>query len=113
MIEDGFIKKPGAKTDGLDDALGDHNLQISKHNDLFFHRLFKSLFSISYQGTPEDKIATNVSVGLLIEHIANHPSVLNNKIIECELPNMMIMSDKPISSLRILFLPPDEEDEQA
>jgi hypothetical protein len=92
MIED----RLGNFGDDLSDPLGNHNTQMGKHNDLFFHRLFKSLLSISYQGTPEEKIATNISLGFLIEHIANHPSILNNKIIQCELPNMMIMEDKPI-----------------
>jgi len=41
-----------------------------------------------------------------------NPSIRNLKIIQCELPKMMLSTkDKPNSSLRPLFLTPDDEDE--
>lgn len=64
---------------------------------MYFHCYFVTLISICYNGTPEERIKFAPALDILLMHILKYPSVLNYKVIEVEIPNMM---------LRVMVAPP-------
>ena len=82
MIEDKIIDN----ADALLDSLSDHKLQPSKHNDFHFTLWFKSIFNTHLLG---DETKYEASTEILLVHIMKNPSVLNSKMIQCQIPGLL------------------------
>ena len=84
---------------------------MGENCDLYFHQFFKTLLGFCYEGTFGDKIIYTTSLEILLQHIANHPTKMNLKIVICEIPTMMLLGEEPTQSLRQFFLnSKDDED---
>ena len=74
----------------LIDTLGDHNLQISKPTDLHFLSNYATLISICHEGVLGERDNYAASLNILMENLVRNSSVLNQKIINWELPSIML-----------------------
>ena len=56
-----------------------------------------------------DKSSYTASLTILLEHLKSHPSVLNSKVIQCDVTAMMFLEDDLSPAIKILFLTIKEE----
>jgi hypothetical protein len=68
------------------------------------------LLSLIYEGILGDQNKYDACLVILLDHIIDNPSKTNDKIIQCELPKMMLLGN-PNPALKKLFLSAKEEGE--
>jgi len=71
-----------------------------------------TLLSYCYKGTPEEVILRASALDIILEYIFKNPSTLNYKIIECEIPYMMLTMKIPTQFLKPFFSSYGEESGQ-
>jgi hypothetical protein len=68
------------------------------------------LLSIIYEGVLGEQNKYDACLVILLEHIIDNPSKANDKIIQCELPKMMLLG-KPNPALKKAFLSRKEDED--
>lgn len=68
---------------------------MAKPSDLLFFENLATLLSICYKGRLGDKKTFSSSLTILLDFITLNPSNLNQKVIQSDVPNMMLSDEDP------------------
>jgi len=53
----------------------------------------------------------DAAFSIFMAHIFENPSTMNYKIIQCDIPSIMVSTEKPHRSLKDMFLTPKEKED--
>jgi len=94
----------------ISDSLGDENLMVCQYTDLVFHSFFETLISLCCKGTADEQIPYASALDIFLDLLAKNPSAQNFKLIQVEIPSIMLTIAVPTQAIRPFLLSYSQED---